>query len=318
MTALQRITARPRPAATAAIILAGLVAAITFGGQASQATSPAGNGPIVFSGDSGSGADIYTINADGSGLRRLTHVKGDAGSPDWSPDSTRIVFGIEDKAVYLMDAGGDDLHQVTAPGGEPAFIPDGDHLVYWCDACEGGDGVFLIRDDGSDAPGVRLTTNPFRDQGDEDPEVSPDGQTVTFVRHKVGGKLQALFAVGIDGSDLRKLTSYEREVAITHDWAPDGRQIVITTNADYPNHKSPNVATIRPDGSHLRLLTHYTGGEQGAFAGSYSPNGRWIVFRIENAEKERFGLYRMHPDGTHRQLIKKLPFPPRQSDWGPK
>ena len=107
-------------------------------------------------------------------------------------------------------------------------------------------------------------------------------------------------------------------MAITHDWAPDGRQIVITTNADYPNHKSPNVATIRPDGSHLRLLTHYTGGEQGAFAGSYSPNGRWIVFRIENAEKERFGLYRMHPDGTHRQLIKKLPFPPRQSDWGPK
>ena len=58
----------------------------------------------MFSGDSGSGADIYTINADGSGLRRLTHVKGDAGSPDWSPDSTRIVFGIEDKAVYLMDA----------------------------------------------------------------------------------------------------------------------------------------------------------------------------------------------------------------------
>ena len=217
-----------------------------------------------------------------------------------------------------MDADGSDLHRVTAPGGEPAFIPDGDHLVYWCDACEGGDGVFLIRDDGSDAPGVRLTTNPFRDQGDEDPEVSPDGQTVTFVRHKVGGKLQALFAVGIGGGEPRKLTSYEREVAITHDWAPDGRQIVITTNADYPNHKSPNVATIRPDGSHLRMLTHYTGGEQGAFAGSYSPNGRWIVFRIENVERERFGLYRMRPDGTHRRLIKALPFPPRQSDWGPK
>ena len=83
----------------------------------------------MFSGDRGSGADIYTINADGSGLRRLTHVKGDAGSPDWSPDSTRIVFGIEDKAVYLMDADGGDLHQVTAPGGEPAFTPDGDHLV---------------------------------------------------------------------------------------------------------------------------------------------------------------------------------------------
>jgi Tol biopolymer transport system component len=316
VTEPRQISAPALVATVAAIALAGLIVGLVVGGEPSGATSPARNGAIVFSGDRGSGADIYTINADGSGLRRLTHVKGDAGSPDWSPDSTRIVFGIEDKAVYLMDADGGDLHQVTAPGGEPAFTPAGDHLVYWCDACAGGDGVFLIRDDGSDAPGLRLTTNPFHDQGDEDPEVSPDGQTVTFVRHKVGGKLQALYAVGIDGSDLRKLTSYKREAAITHDWAPDGRQIVITANADYPNHKSPNVATIRPDGSHLRMLTHYKGGEQGAFAGSYSPNGRWIVFRIENLEKERFGLYRMHPDGTHRQLIKALPFPPRQSDWG--
>ena len=187
--------------------------------------------------------------------------------------------------------------------------------MYWCDAW-GGDGVFLIRDDGSDAPGVRLTTNPFRDQGDEDPEVSTDGQTVTFVRHKVGGKLQALFAVDIGGAEPRQLTSYEREVAITHDWGA-------RWTADHDHHECrlpPSQVPERGDDQVRRVPPADANPLQRRRAGRlrphYSPNGRWIVFRIENAEKERFQLYRMHPDGTHRQLIKKLPIPPRQSDWG--
>ena len=129
--------------------------------------------------------------------------------------------------------------------------------------------------DGLDFPGLRLSTNVFRGEGDADPNVSPDGQTVTFVRHKVDGELQALYTVDIDGSNLRRIVPYALEVAIKHDWAPDGNHIVIGAWADYPDHLSPNVATIRPDGSDLEMLTDYTGGEVGAFAGSYSPDGRW-------------------------------------------
>jgi Tol biopolymer transport system component len=310
-------------AAAAALLVVGLAAILLFGGERSSATAPAANGLIAFSGDNGSGAEIYTIHANGSSLHRLTHVnadaatRGDAGSPDWSPDGTRITFGVEDKAVYVMNADGSGLRKVASPGGEPAFTSDGTHIVYWCDSCPGGDGVFLVRDDGADVPGVRLTTNPFHDQGDENPEISPDGQTLTFVRHKVGGEMQALFAADIDGGNVRQLTSYAREVAIKHDWAPSGRQIVLTTNADYPRGRSPNVATIRPDGSHLRALTRYAGGKVGAFGGSYSPDGRWIVFRVENVDAKSFRLYKMHPDGTHRRLIRKLALSPRQSDWGP-
>jgi Tol biopolymer transport system component len=325
MTALssRRVSRTAVVAAVAATVLVALALVLAFDDGRSSATSLARNGQIAFSGDNGSGAEIYTIHADGSGLRRRTHLNatagthGDAGSPDWSRDAGRITFGLEDKAVYVMNADGSGLHRVT-PGGEPVFARDGHHIVYWCDSCAGGDGIFLVRDDGADAPGVRLTTNPFHDQGDENPEISPDGRTLTFVRHKVGGELQALFAADIDGTHLRQLTSYAREVAIKHDWAPSGRQIVLTTDADYPRHRSPNVATIRPDGSHLRMLTHYVGGKVGAFAGSYSPNGRWIVFRVENVDRKSFRLFKMHPDGTHRRLIRKLALSPRQSDWGPR
>jgi Tol biopolymer transport system component len=292
---------------------------LAVGGPATHATFPDRNGRIAFAGDRGSGSEIYTIKPDGTGMHRLTHLKGDAFSPNWSPDGSRIAFSRGfDEGVYVMNADGSDRHSVTTSGGgEPSFTVDGHHLVYWCDDCGKADGVFLIRDDGSDAPGQRLTTNPFG-ESDENPEVSPNGQTVTFVRHKVGGKLQALCAVDIDGSHVRRLTTYRLEVAIKHDWAPNGRQITLTSHADYPDHKSPNVATIKPDGSHLRLLTDHRGGESGAFTGSYSPNGRWIVYRFENPDRERFRMFKMHPDGTHRKLIKRLPFAPRFSDWGPR
>jgi len=91
---------------------------------------------------------------------------------------------------------------------------------------------------------------------------------------------------------------------------------VLTVDADYPGGRSPNVATVRRDASHLRLLTHYAGGRYGAVAGSYSPDGRWVVFRVENLKARTFRLYTMHPDGSHRVLVARLPFSPRQPDWG--
>ena len=38
------------------------------------------------------GSDIYLMNADGSGLRRLTMTDGYERGPDWSPDGQRISF----------------------------------------------------------------------------------------------------------------------------------------------------------------------------------------------------------------------------------
>lgn len=302
-----------------AMALAGLLGT----GGSAQGTFPAANGRIVFSADDGSGYEVYSIRPDGNGLRQLTHTGAQAtepGNPEWAPDGERIAFNVvrDDGSadIFVMRADGSDLRALTSSGYQvqPAFTPDGRRLLYECDCFP--QGIFVMRDDGTHRQ--RVTTHGFPGEADSDANVSPDGGTVTFVRHKVDGKLQALLAVDPDGANVRKLVPYTREVAIKHDWAPDGRHIVITTDADYPHGRSPNVATVRADGSHLTMLTHYTGGKVGAFAGSYSPDGRWIVLRVENLEKNSFKLVKMHPDGSGRTLIAKLPFAPRGSDWGPR
>src|SRR5262249_1086480 len=126
----------------------------------------------------------------------------------------------------------------------------------------------------------------------------PDGKSVSFVRIKKQGALQALFVVGADGTGLKQLTSYRLEVGIKHDWSPDGKLIVLTTNADFVHKNEPaNVATLRADGSGLQLLTRFTGRKTNAFAGSFSPDGKRIVFRLERGS--RYALAVVDRDGAN-------------------
>lgn len=126
-----------------------------------------------------------------------------AQNPDWSPNGNKIVFEVERKAsagVALMSASGTGVRILTPKGfqGQPSFSHDGRSIVY--ERC-----------------------------CDTDPNFSPDGKVITFVRIKKEGRQQALFAVRPDGSALRRLTPYSWEVAIKHDWSPDGKLIVLTT-----------------------------------------------------------------------------------------
>ena len=62
-------------------------------------------------------------------------------------------------------------------------------------------------------------------------------------------------------------------------------------------------------------LTDFHDGVTNAFLGSYSPDGR--LARVPARGNGLFGLYRMHPDGSHQQAILPLsPFRPSLIDWG--
>lgn len=92
--------------------------------------------------------------------------------------------------------------------------------------------------------------------------------------------------------------------------------VAVSENANHfdPND-SANIVTMRPDGTDLKRLTDFHDTVTNALLGSYSPDGQWLVFRLE--ANGLFGLYRMHPDGSEQQAILPLsPFRPFLIDWG--
>lgn len=101
--------------------------------------------------------EIHVMNADGSGLKRLTYAGGENGWPVWSPDGKKIAFtsARDDRGhaadvgpffdIYVMDADGSNQIRLTRGFGQfSAWSPDGRYIVF---ASRGG--LAVVRTDGS-------------------------------------------------------------------------------------------------------------------------------------------------------------------------
>jgi Tol biopolymer transport system component len=229
-----------------------LMAALTA--VPAYATFPGRNGLIAFQADTDSGTQIFTVRPNGQDLRQITFVSDNAVTPDWSPDGQQIVFEIDrgdpsscGAGIAIMNADGSNLVELTSNHTvcdfDPSFTPDGSRIVFdRFDPATGEETIWSMERNGNCCL---------------DPNVSPNGKKLSFLRSTDVEGQSALFTSAIDGSNLFQVTPFSFNVAIKQDWAPDGRHLVFTKDGDVlmPGI-SANIATIRPDGTHLRLLTH--------------------------------------------------------------
>jgi Tol biopolymer transport system component len=118
-------------------------------------------------------AGIYTMNPDGSDVRRVSSSDGgrDFG-PSWSPDGSRIVFAAirnEDWGIWVVDADGSNEHMILGGTGagyvdNPVWSPDGNLIAFvgnlTVDDYSPDDALYVMRPDGTDvtpiadAPGI--------------------------------------------------------------------------------------------------------------------------------------------------------------------
>lgn len=183
------------------------------------AWSPDGS-RLVFSGQTGfndlngrrSNYDIYVVNVDGTGLRRLTYSRAGDWSPAWSagPAGGRIAFTRRED-VYTMRPDGTELERVTFRGGaDPTWSPDGDRLAF-----ERRGHVHVADADGGDRR--RVT----RRVGSGQPAWAPDGRRIAFVYSSANPDVQRIYTVGVDGRALRLLTSTTTGMPLGPiDWQP--------------------------------------------------------------------------------------------------
>jgi Tol biopolymer transport system component len=310
-----------RPRAASAV--AGLVLAMLFSIPASATTVV--NGRIAYSnffvfpnGDRDVGAQIFTVNPNGTGERQLTHVAGghDAADPKWSPDGTKIAYQSNPTGEYdlwLMNGDGTGQHRILAdPGWDdelPNWSPDGQWIVFsrcnsffFCD-------IALVRANGT---GLRRLVGGRRTNAA--PSFSPDGQWVLFDSDRAGLR-SALWKVRTNGTGLTRLTAPDLE-AFWGSWSPDGSKITFTRDCCRPTSE---VLVMNADGSNVHRVTFSGAGHQSGFSG-WSPDGTRLVWMSDRAYPDSCcnDLYTSRVDGTDVRRVTNDGFPAAIADWGRK
>jgi eukaryotic-like serine/threonine-protein kinase len=214
------------------------------------AFSPDGN-EIAFAWTGQEGnfiADIYVKQIGVEKPRRLTTSNGgNTVCPVWTPDGKEVAF------VRYSETGAATIFSVPASGGAERKIfdlgsnttfcgwdwsPDGKFIAFAeKDPKEGPFRIFLVSADTlaksalTSPPGGNLADLNSPGEGDFDPEFSPDGQSVAFVR-KSSWISADIYIVSVGGGEPRRLTFTNTTIAgLT--WTADGREIIFSQNPVY-------------------------------------------------------------------------------------
>ena len=200
--------------------------------------------------------DIYSANADGSGITPLTRTPGYDAEATVAPDGLITFTSVRDgdMEIYTMKSDGTDVRRLTnrpGPDGGPFFSHDGTKIVFRGRSLAAGKELDDYR--------ALLKEGLWRPTELE------------------------LFVMNRDGSDLRQLTTLGG-ANFAPSWHPDGKRIIFASNKHDPRGRDFDLYLINVDGTGLERVTYNE-----TFDGfpMFSADGRHLVFASNrNAKAE--------------------------------
>ena len=168
--------------------------------------SPDGTRIAFMSNRDGTGnPEIYVMNVDGSGVRRITNNPAADTSPTWSPSGTQIAF-TSDRAgspqIYVVGADGLNLRRITMGeswADRPTWSPAPFNEIAY--AGRTGPGFDIKVYDLATGATRQIT---FGEGTNESPAYSPNGRHLAFTSTRAG-RVQ-VFTIGRDGRGAKQIT----------------------------------------------------------------------------------------------------------------
>ncbi|MBN8656597.1 MAG: TIR domain-containing protein [Anaerolineae bacterium] len=241
-----------------------------------------GTEKLIFELDENGKHGIYTVNGDGSELKRFTEGLYNDYIVSLSPDGRKILFSSirENKRnLYLTDLSGGDVVQITnATGSEwvnyKGWSPDGSKIVYSVN-----DDLFSVNIDGTGL--VKLASNILN------ADIVTWSQKGDKLLLQQGGFWSGdgeIYVVNIDGTGVINLTNNSKGDWFVG-WLPNNEEIIFSSERD-GNEELYKVAV---DGSGVENITQSAGDDifgflsltNGGLFFSSNRSGNYDVYKMD-------------------------------------
>jgi TolB protein len=250
------------------------------------AWSPDGSQIVFESTRDGPDADIFLMNADGTGVVQLTRNEVADSTPVFTPDGRYIVWASEldgNLDIFRMCADGTDPVNLTRhPGtdGHPKVSADSRRIYFNSNRAsdpatyargymdrEHNHEIYSMSLDGSDLH--RVTELP---DWDTYPAISPDGRQLLWRRvtptggNSESGRNSEVFWMDLASGEMRNVTAHQAFDGWPA-WSPDGQRLAFASNRASAEFDAFDIYVARRDGSDPVRVSFGTGA---AGTGSYT------------------------------------------------
>jgi TolB protein len=223
--------------------------------------SPDGTQISFTSTRAGNNYDIYVMNADGTGVRRLTDHPAQEQDSSWAPDGKSLFFTAERDGrgeLYRVWLDSGKVDRVTAGFNRsimPAASPDGRYVAYAAQTIR----AFQIHaiDTSDPNSGFQLTDGEPACR----PAWSPDGKRIAFV---LGENPSGLGVIDFAARTARPLFKHERLWSYYPAFSPDARWIAFSVSPEHHAGEDWDLAIIDANAPEkgMRRLTSGPGNDR--------------------------------------------------------